>query len=289
LPVVRMLPGEAYMEERADRPGRNASQSTDRKFYNKSLERALSLLSAFSFEQQEYTLTELARIQGLPKSTTFRLISTLVDFDFLKFDSSSRCYSLGLKIVELGTIGQRSLSLRKVAFPYMSALQGKLGKTVFLGVLWDDELVYIDRKDDPRDVVRFGSEPGRRRAPYFGMLGQLLMAYLPEHEVDRLLTKSPLAPLTKKSITDKPKFKKRLSAIRERGFVFEQEEVFDGISGIAAPIRNAAGVVAAGLGVGFISSAQDEKGVQKIMQEVRRAALAISDSLGYREQLRAKN
>lgn len=270
------------MGERGDgRWDGEVHKPTQRNFYNKSLERALGILSAFGFDQQEYTLSELARIQELPKSTAFRLVSTLVDFGFLKYDPGSRCYSLGLKTIELGLIGHRSLSLRKVASPHMSTLQSRLGKTVFLGVLWDDELVYVDRKDDPRDIVRFGSEPGRRRYPYFGMLGQLLMAYLPEREVDRLLTRSPLAPLTKRSLTDKARFKKRLATVREQDFIFEEEEAFDGISGVAAPVRNASGAVVAGIGVGFISSAQDIKGVQKIIQDVRQAALVISESLGY--------
>jgi IclR family transcriptional regulator, KDG regulon repressor len=280
--VMGKHPREVYMGERGDgRWDAEVHKPTQRNFYNKSLERALGILSIFSYDQQEYTLSEIARAQGLPKSTAFRLVSTLVDFDFLKYDPVSRCYSLGLKLIGLGLVGQKSLSLRKVAFPHMSELQASLGKTVFLGVLWDDELVYIDRKDDPRDIIRFGSEPGRRRHPYFGMLGQLLMAYLPNHEVNRLLTKSPLTPLTKRSITDQARFTKRLAAIRKQDFIFEQDEAFDGISGVAAPVRNASGAVVAGIGVGFISSAQDTESVREIIQGVRSTALAVSESLGY--------
>ena len=264
-----------------DRLDKDTQRATNRNFYNKSLERALGILSIFSFDQQEYMLSEIARLQELPKSTTFRLVSTLVDFDFLKYDPTSRCYSLGLKLIGLGLVGQKSLSLRKVAFPHMSELQASLGKTVFLGVLWDDELVYIDRKDDPRDIIRFGSEPGRRRHPYFGMLGQLLLAYLPDLEVNRLLTKYPLTALTKRSITDRATFKKRLATIREQDFIFEQEEAFDGISGVAAPVRNASGIVVAGMGVGFISSVQGSEGVGEIIKGVCETARAVSESLGY--------
>jgi IclR family transcriptional regulator, KDG regulon repressor len=256
-------------------------EERSRKFYNQSLERALNILRTFTFEEQEFTLTELARIQKLPKSTASRLVSTLADFGFLKYDKQSRCYSLGLTIIELGNIGQNSLSIRKVAFPFVSRLQASLEKTVFVGVLWDDELVYIERKDDSRDTVRFGSERGRRRPPYFGMLGQVLMAFLPEHEVHRILTKTPLTRLTRKSITRSADFQARLRKIADQGYLVEEGEAFDGISGVAAPIREAGGKVVAGVGVGFISSVQNTKEVRRIMREVCETADAISRAMGY--------
>jgi len=250
-------------------------------FYNRSLERALRILCVFTYDRQALTLNQLSQVLDLPKATILRLCSTLIKYDFLGYDQQSKHYSLGLKLFELGGVVLSSFSLRKAASPYLAQLQSKLGKTVFLGILENDELYYIDKIEDPRNPIRFGSQVGQRRPPHFGMLGQTLMAFLPDSEVDRLLQKSPLTPVTKKSITNEKEFKSRLTKISKQGFVVDEGEAIDGITGIAAPIRNFTDKVVASVGIGFISSSEDQKGLQKIVKDVIGTARAVSQELGY--------
>jgi DNA-binding IclR family transcriptional regulator len=163
-----------------------------------------------------------------------------------------------------------------------------LGKTTFLGILQDDELVYIDKREDLRNPILFASQIGTRRPPYFGMLGQILMAHLPESEVNRLLRKAPLKPLTKRSLTNEKEFKKRLLKIREQGFFVDKEEALDGVTGVAAPIRDYTGKVIAGLGVGIISSSLDSKGTKIIIEEVCETARKISQEMGHMGHMERK-
>lgn len=250
-------------------------------FYNRSLERALQILCVFTTDRQTFSLTQLANILNLSKTTVLRLTSTLIKYHFLKYDSSSKQYSLGLKLFELGSVIFSSFSIRKVASYHLSQLQSKLGKTTFLGVLEDDELVYIDKREEPRNPIRFASQIGTRRPPSFGMLGQVLMAYLADREIHRLLKKTPLEPFTKKSLTNQIEFKKRLSRIREQGFFVDKEEALEGITGIAAPIRDYTGKVIAGVGVGIISSSLNSNGTKQITKEVCETAKKISQEMGY--------
>jgi DNA-binding IclR family transcriptional regulator len=250
-------------------------------FYNRSLERALQILCAFNTERQIFKLSELAHILDLPKATVSRLCSTLVKYDFLKYDLQWKQYGLGLKLFHLGSIIYASLSLRRAASPHLFRLQSKLGKTVFLGVLQEDELVYIDKKENPRNPILFGSQIGTRRPPHFGMLGQVLMAHLKDSEVETFLEKHPLKKFTRRSITSHEVLIKRLQKIREQGFHLDREEALDGITGVAAPIRDYTNGVIGAVGIGFISSSEDSKGVEKIIKEVLRTAKAISQDLGY--------
>jgi IclR family KDG regulon transcriptional repressor len=249
-------------------------------FYNRSLERALQILCVFNRDRQTLSLTQLANILKLSKTTVLRLTSTLIKYDFLKYDLSPKQYSLGLKLFELGSVIFSSFSIRRVASPYLTRLQSKLGKTVFLGFLQNDELVYIDKREDPGNPMRFASQIGTRRPPYFGMLGQVLMAYLPDSEVDRLLRKTPLEPFTKRSLTNQAEFRKRQRKIRGEGFYVDKEEAIDGVTGIAAPIMDYTGKVIAGVGVGFISSSLDSNGTKQIIKEVCETAKKISKEMG---------
>jgi len=253
-------------------------------FYNRSLERALQILCLFKWDRQTLTLSQLSEASGLHKATVLRLCSTLMKYDFLSYHQDSRHYSLGLTLFELGSIIFSSFSLRRIASSYLDQLQARLGKTVFLGILEKDELIYIDKKEDPKIPIRFTSQIGTRRPPHFGMLGQILLASLSDHEVNRLLKKAPLTPFTRKSLVNEKEFKERLLRIRKQGFFVDEEEALDGISGISAPIRDYTGEVIAGVGVGFISSSEDAKGKKIIIKEVCEAAKGISKQMGYLER-----
>ncbi|PKN27614.1 MAG: hypothetical protein CVU64_15635 [Deltaproteobacteria bacterium HGW-Deltaproteobacteria-21] len=255
-------------------------------FFNRSLERALQILCTFNIEMQTFTLDQLSKAVCLPKPTVFRLCSTLTTYNFLRYDSGTKQYSLGMRLFELGGVVLSSFSMRKVTSPYAEQLQVRVGKTTLLGILRDEELVYIDKKEDPRKDIRFASHIGHRRPPYFGMLGHVLMAHLPESEVDRLLNKRPLIPLTRKTITNVKEFKKRLKEIREQGYYIDEEEAIEGITGIAAPIMDFTGSVVAAIGVGFISSSASRKEIGTIRNEVVKTARNISDELGHYENNR---
>jgi IclR family KDG regulon transcriptional repressor len=249
-------------------------------FYNRSLERALQILRAFSFDVRELTLGELSGTLNLSKATVYRLASTLTAYNFLRYDETSRKYSLGLRLFELGSIVFASFSLRKTASPYLDQLHSRLGKTVFLGTFQEDEVIYIDKRESALNPIRFASEVGRRRPPYFGMFGQLLMAFLSDQEVDRILKRNPLKPITRKSITAKKEFKERLRKIREQGFFVDEGEAIEGITGISAPISDYTGNVVAAVGISFISSSEDSQGALKIRKAVCETAERISRSLG---------
>ncbi|MFH1487665.1 MAG: IclR family transcriptional regulator, partial [Pseudomonadota bacterium] len=215
------------------------------RIYNQSLERALQILCAFSPEKRELNLVELSKGLNLPKSTVYRLCHTLVKFNFLTYNESSNRYSLGLKLFDLGNTVSSAFSIREAASIHLTGLGIKTRESVFLGILQDNQLMYLDKREAPESPILFKSELGARRPPYFGMLGQTLLAYLPEPEVDTILKKNPLKPVARRSLRTKSELRKRLAVIREQGFVIEKGEVIDGVAGIAAPIRNYTGHVIA--------------------------------------------
>ncbi len=250
-------------------------------YNNKSLERALQILSTFNAEQPNFTLAELSETVGVPKATVLRLCSTLVHYDFLLLNRETRQYSLGLKLFELGSVVFASFSLRRIAAPFLINLQTKLDKTVFLGILQEGQLVYIDKKENPLNLIRFGSQIGTRRPPHFGMVGSVLMAHLPDEEVAELLKRYPLTAFTKKTITSIRLFRERLARIRLQDYYVDEGEAIEGVTGVAAPIRDFSKKVVAAVGVGFVSSSEDKSGVQRIIRETRRTADLVSRAVGW--------
>jgi DNA-binding IclR family transcriptional regulator len=250
-------------------------------FYNKSLERALQILTSFTSEHRAATLTEIARIVKVPKSTSLRLCTTLVEYGFLQLNEQTKEYSPGLALFELGAIVLESFSIGKIAAPHLDKLQEELQQTIFMDILRDDHLVHMDKRENSSSPIRFGLRVGKRRPPHYGAPGHLLMAYAPDSEVDRLLEKFPLAKLTKKTITDRTLFKEKLRTIRSQGYALDDEETVEFISAISAPIYSHTGNVVAALAAGFVSQSLSKEDLARAIQETIRTAHAISQSMGH--------
>lgn len=156
--------------------------------------------------------------------------------------------------------------------------------TVLLGILLDDQLVYIDKRESP-GPIRIASDVGWRHSPHFGMLGVTLMANLDDREVSRLLEESPLTAHTPRSITDEAAFRRRLEEVWQIGVTVEVDEAHLGIWGVAAPIYDARGQVIAALGSALPVSEHSEDREREVVARGREVQLPVpvEGSQGTRE------
>lgn len=246
-----------------------------------AVDRALDILDCFSFQNREMNLSDIVRKTQLNKTTAKRLISNLVTRGYLQQDPLSKRYQLGLRLFELGGIVFSSFNLREAAASPMTRLQSETGATVLLGIMLEEQLVYIGKREG-KGMIRISSEIGWRRPLHYGMLGMVLTAYLDAGRVKEILGKSPLESHTPFSITDERAFSLRLEQIRSQGYVIEREEAVEGIIGIAAPVRDYSREVIAALGIAFpVSQSQRKNGLDHFVRLVKNACEEISSDLGY--------
>lgn len=246
----------------------------------RSIERALKVIDCFTTGKNLLTIGELACLTNLSKSTVFRILQTLEKHRFISHDYETNRYSLGMKLFELGGIVSSSFSLRKIASRFLDKLEKKINHTILMGILEDGELVYIDKREGKEDL-KLTSEIGKRRPPYYGMLGKTLMAYLSENEIDNLLKKYPLKKVASRSITDPKKFKKSLKKIQKKGYTYEWSEAVEGVIGIAAPIRDHHGKVVSAIGVAIPKFNREKINKEEIIKLVLDTANEISKALGF--------
>jgi len=69
--------------------------------------------------------------------------------------------------------------------------------------------------------------------------------------------------------------------VREQGYAIDSAEAIEGITGVAAPVRDFSGKVVAAVGVSFISSLENARGIDRIIREVRKTAQDISQEMGH--------
>jgi len=246
-----------------------------------ALERALNILECFSFQDRAMRLSDVVNRTGLNKTTAKRLIANLTDRGYLRQDPQSKKYQLGMRLFEMGGIVFSSFSLRQAAAYPMTQLQIETGATVLLGVSMEGQLVYVDKREGD-GMIRISSDIGWRRPLHYGMLGMVLMASLDSKDVQKVLMAYPLEAHTAFSITDDDAFNLRLEQIRDRGYILEKEEAVEGVTGIAAPIRDYSRQVVAALGIALPIRRHDQStGLSRMVDLVKKTCETISSNLGY--------
>jgi DNA-binding IclR family transcriptional regulator len=254
--------------------------SEEHKYSVRVLEKAIKIFDIFVYGDESYTLAEIRKKTELPKTTIFRILKTFEGAGFFKYDVSQEKYSLGLRFLELGGLVYSSLSVRKTAAPYMDALSNSLKATILLGVMKDDQLLYIDKREMD-SIIRVTSHIGLKRPPYFGMLGMTLLAHMDDNEIKRLLKLYPPTKITSRTVTDIRKIVKKLDEAKRKGYYMEQDEVVEGLLGIGVPIRDFSGNVVAALGATQPVFQIKEGTVKGTIQQLLEASRSISKELGY--------
>lgn len=214
------------------------------------LERALRLLELFTPERPSWPVRELSEATGLPRPTVYRILRVLQRHQYVWQDPATKRFRLGSGALGLGRRALESIEIRSTAYPVMRRLHEATGETVLLTVLSEDrtQSVCVERLES-RHELRLILEVGRRIPLHAGASSKILLAYLPPEQVARVIERRGLVRVNKNTITDPERLQRELREIRRRGYALSFEETNEGAAGIAAPIFDATGAIAGGLGI----------------------------------------
>ena len=257
------------------------AEANGEKMTVRSVERALAILNIFSYNNKSLTFTELWQESQLPKATAFRLINTLVEQNYLKYDAETNKYSLGLQIAYLGYISIGSLDLPKAAYPIMEELRDLTGHTITLYIRRGKEKVCI-QKVESCAPIRLTAYVGMSAPVYAGASGLVLLSDMNDEQLNEFFDHTQLIPLTELTIIDKRKLLEAVHKVRQDGYYVSMGERQNGAAGIGAPIYNIFGQVVASLNIsGPVERFLPEK-MPEWIDLVKRYAGEISTQLGYR-------
>lgn len=242
-----------------------------------ALRRGLAILDAFSGGRRELGVNELARMLDMHKSTVSRLCSTLEVSGYLTRDAASEKYRLGARIQQFS--GSGAVELRTAARDVLHHLVETTGETVTLVVREGLDVVTIDVIDGPK-LVRMQARIGARTQVHASAGAKAILAWLPEHELNRVIDAWPLARLTPNTLVTKSDLLRNLDDVREHGFSLDAEEMEIGLRCIGAPVRDQTGEVVAAIAVSGPRHRMDEAEIDGLANVVRNAADAISARLG---------
>lgn len=240
---------------------------------------ALALLRAFDINEEWLGVRELGRKLELNSASVHNLLSTLAATGFVEQDTKSRKYRLGLGLVKLAGVKLAQLDIVSLAGPILKDLSISTGETITLSVLYGDDLLYL-AKVESAQPVRVSSRVGGSAPIHCSANGKALLAFRPEKEIDRLLSR-PLRKFTEATVTDPARIKDDLRQVRAQGFAKDFGAYLEGVNAVAAPVRDAQGAVVASIGVVAPALRMQRTRLNKYSRAAVAAANQIGGRLGW--------
>lgn len=245
-----------------------------------AIDRAVDVLRHRSQSCTDLRLSTLAETTHVPKSTLFPIMSTLEDRGCVVRDEKQKTYRLGLTLWELGNTFLNQSDLLETAETHMERLANACEESVFLGLLDEDEVVYVRRAESPKlaVVVR---KVGQRAPVYCTATGLAILAFLPREETARITERQPLQAYTPKTTPDRATLSQTLEAIRQARVAVVDEEYNASLLCVSAPVLNDEERPVASRTAALLSAHAHEVQIE-VKHQIRDTAHAVSTECGYR-------
>lgn len=241
--------------------------------------KASNLLEALARTGRPASLAELSEVLPYPKPTLRRLLKQLIDAGMVHQDARNLRYRLGSRLITLAAAVLDEMDVRRAAAPLLEELMESTGESVYLAVLDETNIVYIDVVETDRSV-RVLTKVGTRRPAHTTATGKAILASLGE-ESWRPIVSRLLSAVTPATVTSPIKLVQQLKEIRKQGFAVAIDEAEVGVTGVAAPVSNVDGRCIAAVGVAIPSYRFDDRVRRETVRRTIETAQALSNLLSH--------
>jgi IclR family transcriptional regulator, KDG regulon repressor len=228
-------------------------------------------------KQEPVAFSEIAKDLPFSRTTIHRILYSFEKLGYVEKAEITSHYRLAAKFFELTGPAFHFRHLQSVAKSVMQNLVTRHAETVNLGVLDRGQVAYIDVFQSP-STLRIAAFPGDRNPVHSTALGKALLAFLPEPEINAILSEQPLIKKTSKTITRKGHLLEHLASVREQGVAFDLEENLGGVTCVAAPIFDPAQRAIAAFSISGPTARMSAK-LNAVKDDVRAAALIVTRML----------
>jgi len=210
------------------------------------LAKGLAIVEAFGPQRTRLSVTEAARATDISPATARRCLLTLEAAGYVSYDG--KYFRPTPRMVRLGAAYLETSPLPLLAQPHVLAARDELAESVSLAVLEGDNSVFVARAEVAR-IVSTGARLGAQLPAHASATGRVLLAALPDAEVEELLARADLQRTTPNTLTSVEAIRERVQRARVDGIASTDEELALGMRSMAVPVRDARGRTVAAMSV----------------------------------------
>lgn len=244
------------------------------------LERGLRMLQLFDRTRRFLTAAELARALDIPRSTAFRIAQTLEFLGFLEREGDR--YRAGPAVLRLGFEYIASLEVAELARPVIDRLRDATSLSAQL-VIRDGREVVVVVKASPPSTFASNVTVGTRLPAHATILGRVLLSDADDRMLQALYPDATLPQHSPRAPRTLAELKRLLREDRARGYAVSESFFEQGISAVAAPVRDQTGAIVATISVtAQRPTLEPTEFREQLVAQVLGAAAELSRQLNYR-------
>jgi DNA-binding IclR family transcriptional regulator len=241
--------------------------------------RALAILEAVSRSNSPISSVELATVLDFSKATVHRLLLLLEEIGFVQREPNSRRFIPGHRLTRMA-IGSLMNAPRKAERQaILRQVVDETRETANIATLAGDQVVYLERVEC-NWPLRTRLEPGSRVPIHCGGSGKLFLSLMPAAQRRKLVRSINLTRYTRNTIVDRAAFEAELKQTRLTKIGLDDEEMMEGLIGLAVPVFDGNGRMVATVAIHATTLRTNKQDVMQFIPALRRAALAIAETLG---------
>ena len=173
------------------------------------------------------TISDLSRELGISKSTVHGITQTLEGIGAIVRNGETRCYTLGMTLLELAHTVYTRIDLKDVAQPDIGRSDAIHAAERFLGIRSGDRVSIVDIIESAQDL-KITAHIGARLPLLVGATGKVFMASLPENEAAQLIRTAGLRQDTERSVADPDSYIEEIRKVRKSGYALTMESTCRG-------------------------------------------------------------
>lgn len=247
---------------------------------NRTVERTFQVLQLIANSSQGITLQEIADQLEMAKSSTFNIVHSLLELNYIRtVENNDKKYRLGVETFSLGMKYTNDSNVVAQASAYLPSLAEKYHKTAFVAVLDGTRVVYV-YKYVPASARLATCALGSSKDAYATALGKVLLAFLPEQELNELADQIKYIAYTEHTISGKEELLKQLHKIRSNGYSLESRELEYITACCAVPIFDYTGKAIAAFSLSDLYRGDEAN--DDMIKDMKEAAQKLSEDLGFK-------
>lgn len=245
-----------------------------------SVTKALIILEVLANETNGISLHDLSLKTRMHKTTIYRLLTSLMESNFVEQDGATSKYYLGTKILSLASSFFKENDIRTIVQKQVATVFFGIPYNMFLSKLINHKLTVIDCKlggDSASSFIQIG-----QTIPFHcTAMGKIYLVYSPDIFILDALSRSNLTAYTEHTITSFSKLKENLKIVPIQCFATDNGEYIENVSSIATPIFDYSKNIIASLGICFSSNSLTEHEKADVTLKMLELSQKISSKLGY--------
>ena len=192
-----------------------------------AVERVLDIFETFNKVQKPLSLTDLAELTGIPKSSCHAIVGTLTARGYLYSLARPRSLYPTRRFLDIAQAIHEKDPFMERVMPLLERLRDTSRETVILGKRQGDAVIYLEVVESPHPI-RYSAKPGEFKPLHSSSIGKALLGSLKEPEMRAQIANRPLPAITGSTLTEPDALVHDILESRRRGyFVTRGENVPD--------------------------------------------------------------